>query len=52
MDPVTAGLLLATEIVKLISQVYDGMPSEQKQKDWERWGKFLDRCDALMDKAK
>jgi hypothetical protein len=52
MDPVTAGLLLAAEVVKLISKVYDDTPLEQRQKDRERWDRFVDRCEALLERAK
>ena len=50
LDPVTAALLLGTEVVKLIEKILDGMPAEVKAEyaklaleDLRAWRAFLDK---------
>lgn len=52
MDPVTAGLVLATEALRLIGKIIDITPPEMHQKNFERWDRFLDRAEALLEKTK
>ena len=50
MDPITAALLLGTEVVRLIEKILDGMPAEVKAEyaklaleDLRAWRAFLER---------
>ena len=52
MDPVTAGLLLAAEALKLIGKIIDVTPSDMHAKNFERWDRFLDRAEKLLESAK
>ena len=49
MDPATAALNLATEVVKLINKIYDDTPPEEREANLRRWYDFLDKLDALFD---
>jgi hypothetical protein len=52
MDPVTAGLNLATAIVSLITKIYDDTPKEIRDKNAARWDKFVDGGVAFLTTGK
>ena len=49
MDPATAALNLATEVVRLINKIYDDTPAEEREANLRRWYDFLDRVGRLFD---
>ena len=51
MDPVTAALNLASEVLKLINKIYDDTPEEEREANLRRWYDFLDKIGSVFDGA-
>ena len=52
MDPVTAGLNLATAFVTLITKIYEDTPKELRDKQAERWEKVLEGASVFLATGK
>ena len=50
MDPITAGLNLATEVVKLITLIIETTPPEVRAKQAERADRALERILDFIDR--